>query len=208
MNNIEKLKLAYIEFFLEHDKNPSIFALCKKAKIKEEEFYTVFNSIDALIQQVWADFVLTTIEKLEKDETYLNYSVREKLLAFYFTLLEELKANRSYILYVFQDKKPWDLKPSFLEKFKTAFLDFAQTLINEGKETSEIPDRALVSGQYDKLLWTQWQLIFGFWRKDNTLGFESTDAFVEKSVNFCFDLIGRNFLDTSFDFLKYAFQNR
>ena len=47
-----------------------------------------------------------------------------------------------------------------------------------------------------------------FWRDDDSAGFEKTDAFVEKSVNLAFDLIGKGALDSAIDFAKFLYQSK
>ena len=43
----------------------------------------------------------------------------------------------------------------------------------------------------------------GFFAKDDTVNFERTDAAVEKAVTLSFDLVGRNTLDSAFDFVRF-----
>ena len=51
---------------------------------------------------IWLSFFEKTISIIENDAAYPEYSVREKVLAFYYTLIEVLKENRSYVLKNFE----------------------------------------------------------------------------------------------------------
>lgn len=207
-SNQEKIRKAYIEYVLEFEKNPTAFHLCKKAKIKEEDFYEDYNSVNALENDVWLSFFEETKHRIQSEEVYASYSIREKILAFYFTWIEVLKGNRSYAMYSVAKKKKNDFRPDFLKGFRQHFLLFADELMMEGRESGEIAERPLITEQYGKGLWLQVVLILDFWVKDTSKGFEQTDVFIEKAVNFAFDLIGRSALDSSFDFFKFLFQNR
>lgn len=207
----EKIRKSFIEYTLENEKKPTVYLLCKKNKIKENEFYEHFNSIENIESEIWKDFFEESKTKIESDDTYVNYSVREKLLAFYYTWIEVLKENRSYILQTFPQMKDMEVinnQLSQFQEFKEAFKEFSEVLLSEATETGEIPTRTFISSQYPRIFWVQALSILNFWVKDHSKAFEKTDAMIEKSVNFAFDLMGRSFLDSSFDFFKFIFQNR
>ncbi|HEY9116898.1 MAG TPA: TetR family transcriptional regulator C-terminal domain-containing protein, partial [Roseivirga sp.] len=91
---------------------------------------------------------------------------------------------------------------------KKGFKSWVAELLLEGEETEEIENRPLIGKRYDEALWLQFLFVVGFWVKDDTKGFEKTDAAIEKSVNLAFDLMGRGPLDAMLDFGKFLFQNR
>ncbi|MDX2303219.1 MAG: TetR family transcriptional regulator C-terminal domain-containing protein [Microscillaceae bacterium] len=210
MDTIEKIKKAYIEYFLESDKKPSsVYLLCKKAKIKEDEFYEHFNSTEGIDQKIWLDFFEETRHKIEQDEVYSGYSVREKVLAFYYTLVEVLKAERSFVLMCYEGLPRMAPQPPFLKELKPVFHEFIENLIMEGRETQEIAERpALLMDNYSRIFWWQLLLVTRFWVNDTSKSFEKTDVYIEKAVNFAFDTMGKTSLDSAFDFAKFAFQNR
>lgn len=204
-----KLKEAYINFRLEHGKQPaSIYKFAKDLKMKEVDFYNHFNSFKALQKHIWADFLKETIENLHAEESFVEYSSREKLLALYFTLIEVLKENRSYVMMDLQKMRKGDTKPAFLEAFKKHFHKFVDELLLQGKETEEIIDRPLIGERYADGLWIQILFILQFWANDDSKDFEKTDAAIEKAVNVAYDLMGKSPLDSMFDFAKFMFQNR
>jgi hypothetical protein len=204
-----KIKEAYVDFVLEHGKEPaSIYKFAKDLKMKEVDFYNEFNSFKALQKHIWADFLNETIENLHAEESFAEYSSREKLLALYFTLIEVLKSNRSYAMMDLQKMRKGDLKPAFLEVFKKHFYKFVDEILLQGKETEEIIDRPVIGDRYGEGLWIQTLFILQFWANDDSKDFEKTDAAIEKAVNVAYDLMGKSPLDSMFDFAKFIFQNR
>ncbi|MBO0951328.1 TetR/AcrR family transcriptional regulator [Fibrella forsythiae] len=234
METLEKIRKAYTEFVLENGKQPtSVFQFAKKLKLSEAEFYDYYASFDAIEADVWLTFFTDAKRAIEADATYQAYSVREKLLAFYYTWVEMLKAQRSFAVYSFSRLNPAgrrgvaddmaSMSPigkagmlgrrtngnsQVLMPFKEAFYDFARDLLAEGRESREVEPRPFLTDRYPNALWTQTLFILDFWVRDVSKSFEKTDTAIEKSVNTAFDLIGRSPLDTLFDFAKFAYQNR
>lgn len=195
---------------LEHGLEPaSVFKFAKDLKMKEEEFYTYFTSFESIRSSIWVSIFESTLEQIEAQEVFKEYSVREKFLSFLFTWIEELKKNRSYLLCLYQDKtKSFKSLPSDTKEFRTKFKDFAGEIILEGKETQEIASRPFISERYDEALWLQVAFVFRYWLDDRSPRFEKTDAAIEKSVNLAFDLMGKSALDSFLDFAKFLYQTK
>ena len=216
METPEKIRKAYTEYVLENGKQPvSIFQFAKKLKIAEADFYTDYASFDAIEADIWLQFFKEAKATVEADDTYQNYSVREKLLAFYYTWIELLKAQRSFAVYSFGQLKSTGPgakgrvpKSKTLDPFKDAFLDYARDLLAEGRESKEVEPRPFVTDRYPNALWAQTLFVLDFWVRDISKNFEKTDTAIEKAVNTAFDLIGRSPLDTLFDFAKFMYQNK
>lgn len=207
-----KIRDAYIDYLLEQGHEPtSVYKFMKMLKMKESVFYDYYNSFSAIEKDIWKSYFDETIARITSENVYNEYSVREKLLAFYFTWIEVLKSNRSYVTYSAQKIERTGLtwkNTGFLNGFKAGFLDFANDLLAEGKETEEIVDRPLVGSRYDDGLWQQVLFVLKFWINDDSRGFERTDEAIEKAVNLSFDLMSRSALDTAFDFAKFLYQKR
>ncbi len=204
----EKIIDSYIEHVLVEGRQPaSVFLFAKSLKIREEEFYSFFNSFDALEKQLWDSWLKDTIGVIMEDNQYQSYTVREKLLALFFTWIEALKKNRSFALNQFEKVGKRELLPAFLLKTRETFEEFFSELMIEGIETGEIIDRRPVSRQYQKVFWAQFIFVTRFWINDDSQDFEKTDAFIEKSVNFSFDLAGRGVIDSFLDLSKFMVQN-
>lgn len=224
METLEKIRSAYTEFVLETGHQPaSVFAFAKKLDIAEADFYTQYGSFDAIEADIWLTFFDDTRQKLEADPTYQTYSVREKLLAFYYTWIEGLKAQRSFVVYsvgrlragASPGMRPATGGPAqlgsnnrTLQPFRGAFFDFIRDLLAEGRESREVEPRPFVTDRYPAALWAQTLFVLDFWVRDVSRNFEQTDTAIEKSVNTAFDLIGRSPLDSLFDLAKFVYQNR
>ncbi len=204
----EQLQLQYMEYMLLQEKTPSsVFAFTRSIKIKEADFYAHYNSFRALEGDIWKTWFTDTIDVLHRDEQYAQYSVREKVLSFYYTWLEMLAKNRSYVLMKFERMTGSDLNPAFLAPLKEAFKMYVNDLLMEGKDTSEVADRRFAN-QYDKGFWIQLMFVTRFWANDDSPGYEHTDAAVEKAVNFSFDLVARGPLDSFLDLAKFLYQSK
>ncbi|MDW3194461.1 MAG: TetR family transcriptional regulator C-terminal domain-containing protein [Cytophagales bacterium] len=203
----EKLQLRFIEYLLLNERTPtSVFAFCHSLKIKEADFYDHYNSFRALEGDIWKSWFDATLDILHKDEAYVQYSVREKLLAFYYTWIEVIKGNRSFVLMKFDRMPQKEINPEFFKPLHHAFKEYVNDLLLEGKDTAEIADRPF-SKQYDKGFWIQFMFLTRFWAKDDSHGYEQTDAAIEKAVNFSFDLVSKGPLDSFLDLAKFLYQS-
>lgn len=209
----EKIRQAYIEYVLDNGKEPeSVYAFCKKLKIKEEDFYDEYSSFPQIESEIWKALFIEARASAEREEVCQNYSVREKLLAFLYTWIETLKKNRSYILKSYEGfEKPIYTKRNVqLVDFKASFYDYINELLMEARETREVEQRPIpqLMQRYPDLFWAKTLFILDFWIKDTSKSFEKTDTMIEKTVNTAFDLLGRSPLDSLFDLGKFIFQNK
>lgn len=200
----------YVDYVLTKGSDPhSVYAFVKELGIGEDEFYAHFSSFDSLKQSIWLHMINDTLEVLEKDKVYQEYNTRERLLAFYYTLFERMLKNRSYVAYTFRaNPKSFESNPAQLKKFRSAYMEYIQNLLNEGIEQDEIVKRPVISDRYKDGLWVQMLFLIQFWLKDDSEGFEKTDAAIEKSVSLAFDLMGNGPLEKMIDFAKFLYQNR
>jgi hypothetical protein len=211
MEKIEKIRKTYVEYVLDNGKAPaSFYAFAKKLKMAEAELYEFYTSFEAIEMDLWKSFFEQARATTENDPTYMSYSVREKLLAFYYTWVEVLKSNRSFVTYSYRKlpqpiaaKNPQEIRP-----FKEAFLTFAHDLLYEGRESREIVPRPYLSNRYPEALWLNTMYVLDFWVKDTSRNFELTDTAIEKTVNTGFDLMGRSIVDTVVDLAKFVYQNK
>lgn len=189
---------------LSEGKNPpSVFHFATKMGMEEIDFYKEFSSFDSIQEAIWKDLLANTQSRLEKSEEYHSFQVREKLLAFYYTLFEELLKNRSYV--------SWSLKgwANPLQKhpvrsiIQAEIKPYFETLLAEGFQNNELKNR--IKGTkpglkaFEFLFW----FLIDFWVKDNSDQLEDTDAAVEKSVNLTIDLMKENTLDKALDLGKF-----
>lgn len=205
----EKIKSAFVTHLLNEGRVPtSVFKFCQQLGVKEEDFYQYFGSFEAVERSIWKGFVERTIGRLQADDAFNRFTTRERVLAFYFTLTEEMKNNRSFAVhYLGRMPKP-EFTPGYLKDFKKSFDLFFDTLLNEGKGSGEIAARPLLDRQYVRLFWLHLGFVLLFWKNDDSPGFEKTDAVIEKSVALAFDLIGKGAVDSAIDLAKFLFQNK
>jgi AcrR family transcriptional regulator len=204
-----KIESAYIEYLLTNGKEPSsVFKFCLDLGISENDFYTQFGSFEAIESKIWKGFIDKTITRLQNDKSYAAFSVREKILGFYYTLFQELKANRSFVLFQLQPFRKIELVPSYLKEFKKSFESYFENLLTEGKSSGEVAQRPYLDKRYPQLFWMHLGFILLFWKEDSNADFERTDAAIEKSLNLAFDLIGKGALDSAVDFAKFIYQSK
>jgi AcrR family transcriptional regulator len=203
----ENIISAYTDYVLTQGKRPaSVYAFTKELEVGEEQFYLYFPSFEALEMQVVSSLLEETIFKFNDDETFQNYSARERILAVYFGWVELLTKNRSLVMFISNlEKRPLPLA-LHLKKAKEVYIPFAKELVDLGLKNEEIQQRPFVSDKYAEALWMQLLFIYHFWQKDTSTGFEKTDEAIERSTNLAFDLMHRSALDQAFDFAKFLYQ--
>ncbi len=199
----------YKEYWLDQGESPkSVYQFAKTLEMQESIFYEYFNSFTALDKSIWLTYFKDTHNRLEAEDKFEEFSSREKLLAFYFTLFEELVKDRSYLLLRYPEVKMPAKQVLVLEDFKMSFKDFIKIIVAEAYQTEEVKERPYLSSKYDEALWLQCLFLLNFWIKDDSKGFEKTDAAIEKAVNLSFELMGKSTLDSIFDFGKFLYQNK
>lgn len=196
---------SYIDFVLSENKEPSsVYAFAKHLNISESEFYQYFNQFSDIESYLWKKAAVNTIQSLVNSDEYQQYNTNEKVLGFFYTLIESIKNNRSYFVYSFKKNQPLHKN---LSAFKAEIEQYAKQVIQMGLDSNELESRKLVSDQYYNAVWLNTLFILNFWVNDNSRNFEKTDAAIEKSANLMLELMGKSALDSFIDFGKFLFQN-
>jgi len=202
------IQQSYREHLLTEGAAPaSVYIFCKKRGLKEAEFYQHFGSFESIEKSIWNGYIDTVRKQLTADSDYEKFTVREKILSFYFSLAEVLKGDRSFVLLQLKGWKNPAMLPSFLKGFHGSFEEWVTGVIAEGKSSGEIAKRPYIDERYQHLFWLHLMFILQFWSHDDSADFNKTDAAIEKSVNLAFDLIGKGILDNAIDFGKFLYQN-
>jgi hypothetical protein len=210
-NFIQKIKKSYRDHFNMTNKPPkSVADFMKDMNSDEEEFKKYYKSFSDLDKNIWQDIVVATISRIKVEEVFPEYAVREKMLSFLYTLVEEMKPYKAFVNYQFKHQKNgrFGLTPKFLDSFKLEFMSFSHEMVNEGLDTTEIINRPFISEKYAEALWVEVLFIISFWIRDDSADGEQTDAAIEKSSNLAFDLLGQTPLDSAFDFVKFLIQRK
>jgi hypothetical protein len=153
----------------------------------------------------WKDVFDKTLEVCQADENYSGYSAREKMLAFVFTLLEQLN-NREDAVPVLKRYIP--LVDNTLDPLKKLVCGYCDSLIFEGTNSGEIQARPFIANYYRNALWAAVASILNFWVNDASEQKENTDVFVEKTIYFTFDLLAPNAIDSGIDLIRNFFKLR
>lgn len=199
----------YMNYVLMFDSKPkSVYLFSKDNDFEESEFYKYYASFDAIENDIFNQFFNNTISILEKSEDYKNYDSRNKLLSFYYTFFENLTANRSFVVFILSigNKPIENLKR--LSSLRSAFIKYVseldiQTLQLKQKKLEEVKEKALTESYWAQLLFT-----INFWIDDNSISFEKTDLYIEKSINASFDIINISPLKSVIDFGKFLFKEK
>jgi AcrR family transcriptional regulator len=205
------LKPAYLDYLRRHGRAPkTVFAFADAQGITEGEFYRHYASFAVIDREAWAEFGREARAQAAQEPAWQGYGAREKLLAFYYTLLEILKNNRSFVLLTLersQQRRP-ALVPKVLNQFEAEFKDFVEEILHEGRTTGEVASRPFLQDGYGRIFLRQLQFILLYFVRDESANFERTDAAVEKAVTLSFDLVGRNTFDSALDFGRFLLQKR
>lgn len=206
--NSDQIKKSYIDYVLTHGEQPkSVYNFAKTLKITEADFYKSFSSFTAIEKAVWEDMTQATLVKIKQQKVWAKYTAREKVLSFFYSYIEVLKTQRSFIIYTLK-KHPKRLAiPDVLSGVKPVFGNFAEETINDGLDKGELSDRKFFSKRYKDALWIQFGFIINFWIDDDSPAFEKTDEAIEKGINVTFDLFQRSPIDNLFEYGKFIVRN-
>lgn len=197
----------YIDYVLTHGEQPkSVYTYSKSLGISEAEFYQMFASFDAVERAIWSASIVETIDTIRQQEVWTSYTAREKMLSFFYSYVEVLKRQRSFVNYSLKDAGKLNT-PTVLTDVKTVFGNFAEDLINEGLSSGELAERKFISKRYKDALWLQFAFILNFWIKDDSKDFEKTDEAIEKGINVTFDLFQHSPLDNLIEYGKFISRN-
>ncbi len=199
----------YLQFVTEHKARPgSIYELAKYVGEEKVTLQREYKNIVTLENELWKSLIEKTFLRLNAEPAYADYVARERLLAFYFTLLEVLAPHRDYIQLVPLSTSILHIGTNPFTDFKKAFAVYTQSLINLGLETGEVEQRTFLTNKYTEALWAQCLFILNFWTKDTSEDFQKTDEAVERSVNLSLDLMARGPMDSLVEFGQFLFKNR
>jgi AcrR family transcriptional regulator len=207
----ETLIESYKNAVLTQGKRPvSVYIFMKEQEAKEEEFYAHFGSFRSLEAKVFKSYVEETLTRLADSKEYQEYDSPQKVLAFFFTWLEVMQPNRSFVQFIDQHSYTplFSLTPFYMGEALELIEGHANKVVKDGIDDEEIADRLFITRFYKNGIAMQARSILEFWLKDQSEGFENTDAMVEKSVRFTFNLIQSNSLDSGWDLGKFLWRNR
>lgn len=208
MATAQQIKKGYLDYVLTHNEKPkSVYSFVKKLKISEPDFYEYYASFESIEKTIWVELTAETIDTLQQQEVWEGYSSRDKILAFFYSYVEVLKKQRSFIIYSLKASGNGFSTPEVLSGVKPIFEHFSEEIINEGLESGELAQRRFLSKKYKDALWLQFAFIVKFWINDSSSGFEKTDEAIEKGINVTFDLFQHSPIDNLLEYGKFLSRN-
>jgi hypothetical protein len=199
----------YMDYVLEHNQQPkTVYAFTKTNNFEEQTFYEFFSSFETIEKQIFKVFFDNTLKALEKNEDYISFDARNKLLSFYFTFFENFTANRSYVIYSLEKHKNSLKGLQLLTELKSAFTSYIAHLGIDLIETKQEQIDRIQRRGLKESAWLQLLLTMKFWMDDTSAGFEKTDIFIEKSVNTTFDVLDIAPIRSLIDFGKFIYKEK
>lgn len=205
----ETLIQRYKDYVLGQAKRPaSIYQFMQEMEEEEKTFYAHFASFEALEQQLFYSYFDNTIGRLSASEEYQEYDSLQKILAFFYTWLEVMQADRSLVLFMQRNAAYalFSLTPSFMASTQEPFEEHMRKLLKVAIDDGQVADRMFVTRYYKQGFWVQARQILRYWLNDHSTDFEKTDAMVEKSLRLAFDIIEPNTLDSGFDLVRFLWR--
>jgi hypothetical protein len=204
----DRLLQAYIDHVLEEGKPPaSVFKFCRSLEVPEKDFYQLLSSFPALEGQVWASWIDQTTAAISASPEWAGFNARQRLLTFFFAFFERAVEHRSFLLARFPcPKQRLTGEAASIAGLKRRFEAFTESTLQHGVETGEIASRGPLNRLYAPALT---ELVLGaieFHIRDDSAGFERTDAFVEKTTLLAFDLLHRSVLESAVDLVRFVAQ--
>ncbi|TLU98250.1 TetR family transcriptional regulator C-terminal domain-containing protein [Dyadobacter luticola] len=205
----DKITELFMHYCLENNKKPeSVYLFCKVNGIAEKDFYKHFSSIDAIEKTVFVSFHKLAVNLIDQSADVSALGFRDKLLTYYYTYFEILTANRSYVVFALKESKNRLNGLLKLKEFRTHFKNFIGE-ISDGY--LKVKSERIRKAQQDALeegAWIQFMVTLKFWLDDESIGFEKTDLFIEKSIRATFDLIDTTPLESVIDFGKFLIKEK
>ncbi len=200
---------AYMKYTLDKGVHPaSVYAFAQHMGIKESDFYKYFGSFEKTERAIFTAFFNNALSLLEKNEEYQGFDAKNKLISFYYTFFEVLKANRSYVVFALNKEKLKPMHPAALSDLKNLFTAFIEDI---GIETIDFKQEKLEKAKKNGIKewsWAQFLFILKFWLEDGSADFEKTDVLIEKSVSTGFVLLDAATLSSVFDLGKFLYKEK
>lgn len=205
----DKITELYMHYCLENHKRPeSVYLFCKQNGMVEKEFYQFFTSIDSLEKRVFVSFHQLAVKLIQQSVDVDLLGFRDKLLTYYYTYFEILTANRSYVVFSLKEDKNRLNGILKLKEFRKEFKNFIQEISDGYLKAKSERIRKAQQDALEEGAWIQLLVTLKFWLDDESIGFEKTDLFIEKSIRATFDLIDTTPLESVIDFGKFLIKEK
>ena len=203
MQNRTRIVEAYTTHLRENGTPPqTVHAFCKSLSLSDRDFFQEFASLDSVESAIWGDWIAGLVSKVSSGAEWKDFSARHRYLTFLFAFTESSLDWRSLMISRFSHLAPV-ASPPFLKAFEEHFKTLASDIIDHGLTTGEIASRGPLQALYPAVLYIHFRAVIDFLLKDESQRFEHTDAFIEKTVAFAFDVIRTQAIDSAFDLARF-----
>jgi hypothetical protein len=194
---------------LETQKKPvSVFHFVKGKDFTEAEFYNFFGTLEGLEKEIFRMFFANTVDLLHKNTDYPEYTMKNKMLSFYFTFFEVLTANRSYVLQSLKSHQNPIRNLTQLSLLRESFKEYVSEILTDDYRLEQEKLQKYQEKTIQETAWLQLMMTIKFWADDSSPAFEKTDIFIEKSVNASFELMNVAPLNHLIDLGKFLFKEK
>jgi hypothetical protein len=180
----------------------SVHRFCQEIGILEKDFYMAFPNLEAVEKHFWKNWMEGIACGVSSGKEWISFSAKERYLAFLFAFTGEALEQRSLLEQRF-GKLTLLCSPASLDGLKNSFKDFAAEIIRHGMDSGDIANRGPLGNLYPEVLYVHWRSVLEYFLKDESQGFERTDAFIEKTVEFAFDLLRTQAIDSATDLARF-----
>ena len=180
----------------------SVHRFCEDNGISERDFYMAFPNLEAVEKHFWKNWLEGIAGRVLSGKEWDSFSAKERYLAFLFAFTGEALEQRSLLEQRF-GKLTLLCSPTSLDGLKNSFKDFAAEIIRHGTDSGDIANRGSLGNLYPEVLYVHWRSVLEYFLKDESQGFERTDAFIEKTVEFAFDLLRTQAIDSAADLARF-----
>lgn len=199
----------YMDSVLSQNEEPkNVYIFCKENKIDESDFYAYYGSLEALKQDIWLKLFENAKQTIESDANFLIYSQKDKVLTLYFTLVEVLNLNRSYVSFALRDSKNILQNLHQMKTFRNHFKSFIVDIVETETSERDMRLNKVIKPFFAEGIWVEFLFILKFWLDDTSKGFEKTDVMIEKAVKATFDFIDTTPVESLFDLGKFVWKEK
>jgi len=204
MSEKANIRKQYRQYVAEMGKRPKwLFRFLEYAQLEQELFESYYLTLADLEADIWDDVAQQVAAILRKDSEYPAYSSAEKLLSYYFTLLQTLSEHQATFEGMISSSRTWGVLPQYLRQFRDHYLNYIGLLVEEGIEEGSIASRFTLSNYYKRGLWWQCLFILNYWSDDTSTEKSASDEAVERAVVLSFELMGHNAVDSTIGLGKF-----
>ncbi|MBP1224680.1 TetR family transcriptional regulator C-terminal domain-containing protein [Flavobacterium sp. 1355] len=205
----EYIVSLYMDEVLETQKKPvSVFHFVKGKDFTEAEFYNFFGTLEGLEKEIFRMFFANTVDLLHKNTDYPEYTMKNKMLSFYFTFFEVLTANRSYVLQSLKSHQNPIRNLTQLSLLRESFKEYVSEILTDDYRLEQEKLQKYQEKTIQETAWLQLMMTIKFWADDSSPAFEKTDIFIEKSVHASFELMNVAPLNHLIDLGKFLFKEK